>query len=123
METLVYIEDKPLKIEVTLSFLNSYVYNQGVFMRDNNLSTQSFELLILVLNYYNDTGKGLSCTKMLQLSSFSVRYYHKIYSMLETLNKNGLVEYMGNGYLNCKLFAPTSKAIDGINTLVSSITV
>jgi len=123
METLVCIEDKPLIIKSPLSFVNSYLYNQNIFLKSNNISPQCFELLMLIVNYYNNTGKGISCTQMLNYSSYSSSYYRRIYSFLNTLHNNGMVEYIGNGWNNCKLFAPTTKAIEGINNLVSSITV
>jgi len=121
MEKELEIEDKPLIINSPLSFVNSYLYNQNKFLKDNNISPQCFELLMLIVNYNVNTGKGLSCTQMITLSSYSSSYYRRIYSFLNTLHNNGMVEYMGNGWNNCKLFSPTDKAIEGINRLVSDI--
>jgi len=114
--------DKPLTINQTLKFINSYNYNRGVFCQSNYLSLQCFELLVQLVNYYNDTGNGISITKLLYYSSFSKAYYHKIYSMMETLSNRGFVEYIGNGVNKSKLFAPTDKAVSSIISLVSSIT-
>ncbi len=123
METSTDYLGKPLIIKSPLSFVNSYLYNQNLFLKSNNISPQCFELLLLIVNYYSNTGKGISCTQMLNYSSYSSSYYRRIYSFLNTLHGCGMVEYIGNGWNNCKLFAPTDKAINGINSLVSSITV
>lgn len=76
---------------------------------------------MLIANYHFDTGKGISCTMMLKQSVYSVCYFKKIYSMLTTLHNQGLVEFIGIGVNNCKLFAPTDKGIKCINDMLANI--
>lgn len=123
MKTEVLERDNTIDLNISLSFINSYVVNKNSFIRSMYLTDKSFDLLLFITNYHHNTGKGISCSKLLELSSYSNQHYQYIYSMMHTLNKNDLIEYIGNGWNNCKLFAPTDKAIKGINNLVSSIKV
>lgn len=118
----VKVLDKPPVTKVTLKFVTSYIYNQNKFITDNHLTNQSFEVLVLLVTNYSYTGGGMSVNQVLKHHSFSHGYYKKIYSMMTTLYNNGMIEYIGNGWNNCKLFAPTDKAISSIISLVSSIT-
>lgn len=114
--------DKPTTIIPSLKLVNTFIHNQNAFIVKHWLSLQSFELFMLIVNYYNDTGgKGLSCSMMLRYSTYSIRYYKKIYSMLTTLHNQGLVEFIGIGVNNCKLFAPTDKGIKCINDMLANI--
>lgn len=117
------IEDKPLVSNVNISFVTSYIYNQNKFITDNHLSNQSFEVLMLLVNTYCNTGNGMSVNQVLRYHSFSSGYYRKIYSMMTTLYNNDLIEFIGNGNMNSKLFAPSVKALRCINDLVASIKV
>lgn len=104
-----------------LSLVSTFIRNQNKFIISHRLSEQSFDLFLLICNYWSDTGNGISCTQMLKHSVYKTKYFKKIYSMLTTLHNQGLVEFIGIGVNNCKLFAPTDKGIKCINDMLANI--
>lgn len=113
--------DKPHLTDNSVLTFIELKKKEYLFCKDNKITLQGFEVLVLVYDHWYRF--GIPCTMWYIINKFSGSSgdgYKNLHNKLTTLSNNGFVD----GYKSFEgrlTFAPTAKAIEGINSLLSVI--
>lgn len=104
-------DNPPTSLIATKGFKGLLRYQQK-FMRDYNLSYPVFTVLFAFVDVWLEYGEGMSCYETYTGLGYGTGSHQRYYSIMENLIKKGLLEIGGTGFNHCKLYAPSSKALD-----------